>query len=113
LIITKHLSKNPKHYRQQVSQVIAARQLEKEGVDIHAGNNIRFVFTCSENKYDDRRVKAEQLIERGVNADEKKYLRLLYDSVVNLLGFKGYTIKTVFDAVNGNSTTNLTRFLEQ
>ncbi len=31
LIVTKHLSKNPKSYKQHVSQVIAAEQLAKEG----------------------------------------------------------------------------------
>jgi DNA polymerase-2 len=36
LIISKHLSKNPKHYKQHVSQVIAAEQLIKEGSEVHA-----------------------------------------------------------------------------
>jgi DNA polymerase-2 len=112
LIVTKHLSKNPKHYRQHVSQVIAAEQLVKQGVEVHAGNNLAFVFTDSENKRYHRRVLAEQLIEKGVHADTKRYLLLLYASAANLLSFKGYTAKTVRDAVNGQSATSLSRFFD-
>jgi len=45
LMVTKHLSKDIKDYKQQVSQVIAAKQLVTEGVEIHAGDNISFLFT--------------------------------------------------------------------
>jgi DNA polymerase elongation subunit (family B) len=101
LIITKHLSKHPKKYKQRVSQVIAAEQLMKEGAEIHAGKNIRFLFTSAENKRHERRVKAEQLIEDGVNPDTRKYLLLLYASAASLLSFAGYTTKSVYDAVRG------------
>ncbi|MCW4031028.1 MAG: hypothetical protein NWE80_01550, partial [Candidatus Bathyarchaeota archaeon] len=101
LIITKHLSKHPSKYKQRVSQVVAAEQLMKEGAEVNAGKNIRFLFTNSENKRTERRVKAEQLIEKGVNADTKKYLLLLYASAANLLSFAGYTAKSVHDSVHG------------
>jgi DNA polymerase elongation subunit (family B) len=101
LIITKHLSKNPQKYKQRVSQVIAAEQLMKEGAEVRAGKNIRFLFTSAEDKRYERRVKAEQLIENGVNADTKKYLLLLYASAASLLSFAGYTAKSIYDAVRG------------
>jgi DNA polymerase I len=110
LIVTKHLSKNPKRYKQRVSQVIAAEQLIKEGADVHAGNNIRFLFTHVENKRHSRRVKAAQLIEQSVNPDIKKYLLLLYASTANLLSFSGFTTKTVYDAVKGDNQTSLTTY---
>lgn len=103
LIVTKHLSKNPKRYRQHVSQVIAAEQLMKEGADVHAGNNIRFLFTHAEDKRHDRRVRAAQLIEEGVNPDIRKYLLLLYSSAANLLSFQGFTAKSVYDALRGQT----------
>jgi hypothetical protein len=53
---------------------------------------------------------AEQFIEKGVSVDVEKYLLLLYASAANLLSFKGYTTKSIRDAVNGNSITNLTYF---
>jgi len=113
LMVTKHLSKNPKHYKQQVSQAIASQQLIKEGAEIHAGNNITFLFTDSENKRYNRRVLAKELVEKGVNADKMKYLLLLYGSASNLLSFKGYTAKTISDAVNRLSNNTLTRYLQK
>jgi DNA polymerase-2 len=110
LIITKHLSKNPKKYKQRVSQVIAAEQLMKEGDEVHAGKNIRFLFTNAEDKRYERRVKAEQLIEKSVNPDTRKYLQLLYDSAAGLLSFSGYTAKSVYDAVIGYHRKRITDY---
>jgi DNA polymerase elongation subunit (family B) len=107
LIVTKHLSKNPKKYKQHVSQVIAAEQLIKEGAEVHAGKNIRFLFTDAEDKRHERRVKAEQLIEEGANADTKKYLLLLYASAANLLSFAGHTTKSIFDTIRGYAHKSL------
>src|SRR5512136_2931849 len=105
------MSKSPDRYKQHVGQVIAAEQLMKEGAQIHAGNNIRFLFTHAEDKRYDRRVKAAQLIEKGVNADHKKYLLLLYASAANLLSFAGYTTKTVYEAVTEQRQHSLDKFV--
>jgi len=110
LIVTKHMSKNPEKYKQHVSQVIAAEQLMKEGAEVHAGKNIRFLFTDAENKRHDRRVKAEQLIEKWTNADIKKYLLLLYASAAGILSFSGYTTESVYNATRGYSDSNLTHY---
>ncbi len=101
LVINKHMSKHPKHYRQQVSQVIAAQQLTEQGLKVQAGTSVRFLFTDANNKRFMRRVRAAQLIERGVNADTKKYLMLLYSATANLLSFDGYTPQKVYDTVRG------------
>ena len=101
------MSKNPNRYKQHVSQVIAAEQLMKEGAEVHAGNTIRFLFTHAEDKRHDRRVKAAQLIEKGVNPDTKKYLLLLYASAANLLSFQGYTAKSVYTALRGIAQKSL------
>lgn len=113
LIVTRHLSKNPKKYKQRVSQVIAAEQLIKEGAEVHAGKNIRFLFIDSENKHHDRRVKAEQLIEKGMNTDTKKYLLLLYAAAATILSFAGYTTQSIHDSVRGitDRHKNLDSFL--
>ena len=110
LIITKHLSKHPRRYKQRISQVIAAEQLMKEGAEVHAGKNIRFLFTNVKNKRYERRVKAEQLIENGINPDVKKYLHLLYTSAANILSFSGYTVKSVCDSIHGYETKRITDF---
>jgi len=110
LFVTKHLSKNPKHYKQHVSQLIAAEQLIKEGAEIHAGNNITFLFKDSKNRHPHRRVVAEQLIEKDINAETRRYLLLLYASAANLLSFKGHTEKTIHDAINKHHTPSLPKY---
>jgi DNA polymerase I len=110
LIVTKHLSKNPKHYKQHVSQVIAAEQLMKEGSEVHAGKSVHFVFTDANNKRFERRVRAEQLIDKRVNPDERKYLHLLYDSAASLLGFSNYTSKTVYDSIRDYENRSLDNY---
>ena len=110
LIVTKHMSRKPERYRQKVSQVIAAEQLIKEGAEVHAGNSVKFLFTHSEDKRFNRRVKAAQLIEKDANPDVKKYLLLLYSSAANLLSIEGYTTQTVYQAVQGQMQRNLTGY---
>ncbi len=112
LIVTKHLSKHPSKYKQHVSQVIAAEQLMKEGAEIHPGKNIRFLFTNAEDKKHERRVKAEQLLEKDVNPDTRKYLLLLYSATSSLLGFSGYTAKSIYNTVNGYNPKKLDVFLD-
>jgi len=110
LIVTKHLSKNPVNYKQKVSQVIAAEQLIKEGADVSAGKNVRFLFTSAENKHYERRVKAEELIEEDTRSDVKKYLLLLYAAAANLLSPLGYSVNDVYDSVRGCQCIKLSAF---
>jgi len=105
LIITKHLSKDPKRYKQMVSQVIAAAQLMKEGIEVSAGKNVRFLFTSAENRRYERRVAAEELIEKNTRSDLRKYLLLLYSAAANMLSPFGYSVKTVYDEIRGYQQT--------
>jgi len=111
LVVTKRLSKNLEDYKQRVSQVITAEQLLKEGVEVSAGKNVRFVFTSAENKRYNRRVRAEELIEEGTNSDVRKYLLLLYSAASNILSSFNYSTKDVYDAIRGYQPTKLTYFL--
>ncbi len=110
LIITKHLSKEPANYRQQVSQVIAAKQLIKEGDGVNAGQSLRFLFTDTKNKKPSKRIKAHQLIDETTNPDLRQYLKILYDSSANLLSFAGFTSKSIFEAVSQERQTRLSNY---
>ncbi len=110
LIITKRMSRKPERYRQHVSQVIAAEQLIKEGAEVHAGNSVRFLFTHSKDKRHERRVKAAQLIEKGVKPDTEKYLMLLYSAAANLLNFEGYTTDSICKSVREQKQKSLSVF---
>jgi hypothetical protein len=52
----------------------------------------------------------KQLIDKNVTADKRKYLSLLNESAASLLSFKGYTAKTVYNAVNGQSNNSLVEY---
>jgi len=93
-----------------VSQVIAAEQLLKEGVEVSAGKNVSFLFTSAKNKRYERRVKAEELIEEDINSDVKKYLLLLYSAASNILSPFGYSEKGIHDLVRGYQCAKLTSF---
>ena len=110
LIITKRLSKAPEKYTQKVSQLIAAEQLLKEGVDVSAGKSIKFLFTSANNKHYNRRVRAKDLIEKGTTADLKKYLLLLYSATSNILSPFGYSKKEVQEYVRGFQKINLSSY---
>jgi DNA polymerase elongation subunit (family B) len=110
LMVTKHLSKDPKHYKQQISQLIAAQQALKEGADIHAGENIRYIYTHADHKKPSRRVKTEALIDQTTNIDTKKYLQLLYRSTADLLSFAGYTEKSIQEALTNYQRRKLTQY---
>jgi len=49
----------------------------ERGAEIHAGNNITFLFKDSKSRHPHRRVIAEQLIEKDINAEARRYLLLL------------------------------------
>lgn len=82
----------------------------KEGNEVHAGKNAHFVFTDSNNKRFERRVRAEQLLDKGVNPDERKYLQLLYASAASLLSFSKYSAKTVYDSIQGFESKDLSSY---
>jgi DNA polymerase I len=111
LIVTKHLSQDLQHYRQRVSQLIAAKQLLKEGREVHAGNNVSFLFTHATHKRQERRVKAAQLVEERDIADVKRYLVLLYASAANMLSFAGYTAQSVSDSLSGKEASKLSNYM--
>jgi DNA polymerase-2 len=110
LIVTKRLSKSPENYSQKVSQLIAAEQLMKAGIEVSAGISVRFLFTSAENKRYERRVRAKELIDEGTYADVKKYLALLYSAASSLLGSFGYSPKDIHDYVVGYQSAKLAAF---
>jgi len=95
---------------EELTQVIAAEQLLKEGVEVAAGKKVRFLFTSARNKRYERRVRAEDLIEAKTHADVRKYLLLLYSAASNLLSPFGYSAQDIYDAVRGYHRTRLTAF---
>jgi len=85
LIISKQLSKDPERYVNSVNQSIAARQLQDRGIEVMAGQTVKYIIVDADNKRPKNRVIAAQLIDAENRYDIKEYLRLLVDAIHTIL----------------------------
>ncbi len=99
LLISKQLSKHPNEYVHDILQAIAAWQLIREGVDVSAGQTIRYLIVDAENRKPSRRVIVAELIGSDACYDVKKYLELLLSAATNILGPFGYGVKKLYDLI--------------
>jgi DNA polymerase elongation subunit (family B) len=90
---------NPADYTHNVFQAIAASQLQKAGVDVSAGQTVKYLIVDARNRRADRRVRVAELLERGASYDQRKYLDLLLTSGSNLLSMFGYTTEALYQIV--------------
>ncbi len=87
LLITKQLSKNPKEYRHNVMQAIAAKQLIQEGLDVSAGQNVSYILQSESGAS----VIPGELINGPLKYDAQRYVQLLLDAIASLLSPMGYS----------------------
>ncbi|MCZ2856535.1 MAG: hypothetical protein O2U62_05535 [Candidatus Bathyarchaeota archaeon] len=99
LIVAKRLSMHPDRYTHDVFQVIAARQLMKEGIEVSGGQTVRYLITDAENKRPRRRVKAAELIDAETRFDAEKYVDMLILAGVNILSPFAYDEERLKDYV--------------
>jgi len=90
LVIAKQLSKNPDRYVNNVDQAIAARQLQDHGLEVMAGQTVKYVIVDADNKRSERRVVAAQLIHAENRYDVEEYLRLLVEAPYTILSPFGF-----------------------
>jgi DNA polymerase-2 len=94
LVIEKNLSKMPNEYVNQVPQAIVAKQLIKEGEEIHAGQHVSYIITGSKSSIRENRALAAELADQNTKYDSEKYVELLNSSAMNLLP-AGYPLKSL------------------
>ena len=102
LFVAKQLSMGPREYVHNVFQAIAAMQLLSEGIEVSAGQTIRYLITEAESKRLNRRVRAAELVDENTGHDVKKYLELLLLAAANILSPFGYTSDKLYDLVVRN-----------
>ena len=95
LLVTKRLSKTPSGYNHDVFQAIAAKQLEKAGFEVHAGQTVQYLILNGKAKVANDRVVAAQLLKPNMHYDVAEYLKLLVSAGETLLGVFGYTKKGI------------------
>jgi DNA polymerase elongation subunit (family B) len=91
LVIRKRLSKSPSGYMHNVLQAIAAKQLEKAGVQVHSGQTVQYVITKATSKRPTQRIVVTQLLKSDTKYDAQEYLNMLISATETLFGVFGYT----------------------
>ena len=99
LFIAEQLSIHPNGYTHNVFQAIAAKQLIKAGVEVSAGQTVRYIITGARDKKAIRRVKAAELIHDGIRFDGEKYVDMLILAAANILSLFGYTEEGLKDEI--------------
>jgi len=97
LLVTKRLSKAPSCYNHDVFQAIAAKQLERAGFEVHAGQKVQYLIVNTGSRRPDDRVTAAQLLKPDARYDVKEYVQMLVSASETLLGVFGYT-KSMIEA---------------
>jgi DNA polymerase elongation subunit (family B) len=99
LLVTKRLSKKTSSYTHDVLQAIAARQLEKAGFEVNAGQMVRYVVADAKCRNADGRVVVSQLLTENTKYDVHTYTGMLCEAAETLFGFLGYTEDRIKTAV--------------
>ena len=87
LLIQKQLSKEARQYTCRIPQAVAAQLLSAEGVELSAGQNLRYLIVNSKA----RTAVPEELLSERVPYDPVAYITLLTRSVGTLLEPFGYS----------------------
>jgi DNA polymerase elongation subunit (family B) len=102
LLIAKRLSMHPHDYAHNVFQAIAATQLIREGLDVSAGQTVRYLITDANNSKPNRRVRVAELVDNKTTYDVRKYLELLLEAGTNILSPFGYSVEKLYDTIINN-----------
>jgi len=85
LIIEKRLSKKPREYEKQTLQAIASQHLTREGLNIYAGQTVRYLIVNSGAKIAENKALPAELTHETTTYDAERYIELLLSSAANLL----------------------------
>jgi DNA polymerase elongation subunit (family B) len=69
LLVAKQLSMDPSEYAHNVFQAIAASQLASEGMEVSAGQTLRYLSTDAESRKPNRRVRVAELVDENTRYD--------------------------------------------
>ena len=85
MIFTRNLSKKPGEYLNRTIQSSVADQLSEEGIELHAGESVRYLITDYYSGSPRRRAAPESLVDDGTPYDVRRYLELLAEACSTVL----------------------------
>jgi DNA polymerase elongation subunit (family B) len=80
LVISRRLTRSPHDYQHASATAIAAKQLDRSGVQLRPGEMIEYLITDADSNYPDDRVRALTMWESWRGYDIAKYKELLFDA---------------------------------
>ncbi len=115
LTIRQRISRSPSKYKVNSYQAVAARQLERSGVVVSAGKNVRYIILNSEADPDfpEKKVILSELYNEKHHAyDKKKYIELLKRAFENLFPFEFPELEELVKSnyIRSSNQTNLLSF---
>ncbi|MDV3294144.1 MAG: hypothetical protein LYZ70_07720, partial [Nitrososphaerales archaeon] len=84
MAFTTNLSKKPEEYINRTLQSTVAKQLAGEGVELHAGEGIRYVIRDYQSSGSKRAVPVD-FLEEAAAYDPRRYIRLLAEACASVL----------------------------
>jgi DNA polymerase-2 len=85
LVFTRNLSKKPGEYANRSLTSTVADQMVREGVELHAGEAVRYIITDYESKSPGKRAVAFELADEKTVYDAKRYVELLAEACSTVL----------------------------
>src|SRR2546426_1027775 len=85
MIFTRNLSKKPGEYLNRTIQSSVADQLSEEGIELHAGESVRYLITDYYSGSPRRRAAPESLVDDGTPYDVRRYVELLAEACSTVL----------------------------
>lgn len=77
MVFTRNISKKPDEYTSRTVEAGVAKQLAREGVELHAGEQVRYVITDYCSTSSERRAMAFDLADGRTAYDSRRYIELL------------------------------------
>jgi DNA polymerase-2 len=91
LTIRQRISKKPSHYKVNSYQAVAARQLERSGVVVSPGKNVRYIIlnADADPAFPEKKVILSDIYDdKKHQYDQKKYVELLKRAFENIFPFE-------------------------
>ncbi len=85
MVFTRNLSKKPGEHLNRTLVSSVAEQLVREGVELHAGESVRYVITDYSSRSPSRRAVAFELADDKTVYDAERYVELLAEACSTIL----------------------------
>lgn len=95
LVLTYHLSRDPKEFQHNTLNAIVARDLMRRGVSLAAGEPIQYIVTRAKSPHPSERAQPLEFFDPATGYDVEKYTELLVRAMRTLLQPLGLTEKQI------------------